>query len=849
MANPLQIAGAALPPSDFAPLHVNRNATGMWPNTNPLRDASTSAYVEANYGGKRDSYSGGFNCEVSPRLTLIRRPGCSIYNSQTFPAINRFYGWNTFTLTDELVRVMADTGMGGGVVYDATSNSTTPNQKTAIFTKSPGAGTTYFLGVGNTLYMTNGVDNVQLDNETGVVSIWGVDAPTTAPTVAQAARPNPHAPWQPSSGMGAFGLPGMCIVDTNSNIQRVVLLATTGLTEPNPWNATYLQNTADGGVQWQNVGQAAWQANHSGYIVGDPVTGTANTPNGPLSYFFYCVAKTGPSGAGPVAWPSGFGTQVIDGGITWQNFGPQRAWKDFGPIPPATTGTPLLGFQTIVDPNGYLQNVIQAGKTADKPPQNWGTLAGALTSDGTVVWQNVGPFAVAATAPSYYGYAFENSSTVDISNMSPQSQPIVVITGNQITVQGYGTGASGIDTIVLYRTAQGGSTFLYLDEIANPGEGVLWTYVDNTPGSGLNPEIQAQVGGEGTPLPSGATCLAYHLGRIFAAVDNVVYVSSGPDAIASGSSGNAGFDTTFTCQSKIIRFWVNSLGIAVLTLRDAYLIQGSATSSDPLYISTWIENLPLLHYDAFTVLYATAFIFGGQRMVGSLDPGSGITEVSFPLAPLVQQIDPRNAFLTFHTGGSGETALYLSDGATLWYRMAPTSAPEQGSNWSPAAVINGGMSALQSTEILPGEMALLIGPPASTPGPIRMRDLTTLTDAGTPYPVEVDYNPISLANPGQLAGLAWLTLKCSAAGNAPSLGVLLDEIGGEFENVPRTRQDPTNLPPSLTITSNRHSLLQNQKPVWCQLIKFRLQWGATATPDELLTYTIFGQVWQEQRSQ
>ena len=106
MPNQLQVAGAALPPSDFAPLHVNRMTTGMWPNTNPLRDASTTGYVEKNYGGKGDSIYGGQNCEISQRLTLIRRPGCKIYNSQIFPAINRFYGWNTFTLTDEAVRVM-----------------------------------------------------------------------------------------------------------------------------------------------------------------------------------------------------------------------------------------------------------------------------------------------------------------------------------------------------------------------------------------------------------------------------------------------------------------------------------------------------------------------------------------------------------------------------------------------------------------------------------------------------------------------------------------------------------------------------------------------------------------------
>jgi hypothetical protein len=188
--------------------------------------------------------------------------------------------------------------------------------------------------------------------------------------------------------------------------------------------------------------------------------------------------------------------------------------------------------------------------------------------------------------------------------------------------------------------------------------------------------------------------------------------------------------------------------------------------------------------------------------------------------------------------------------------MAPTSAPETGLNWNPPAYIAGGTSAVQSVETTPGTMSLLIGPPAGSTGPILMRDTTVNTDNGTPYPCSTDVGNIVLAHTGQLAGLAWIALESEAVGTATEVSVMLDETkektgsqSAKFTPVPRTRQDPPNAPPSETIFSNRHSLLQNQKLVWCKSLKMRLEWPAEDAANELDTYAIFGQVWAEQRSQ
>ena len=863
MANALQNAGALSEPSNFAPLHTNRIFTGLWTNRSPLRDAATSDYQE-HYGmGRQDSILTGYNSEITARLTLGRRAGTSVYNpTANIPPVKRFYSFNTFTLSDEVIRVMADTAT---TVYDATAPNLTP-----IFTKSAGAGSTYFLGVGNILYFTNGIDNKQISyNPTaktwGPVTDWGPDPPTNAPTVTQDARPNPYPAWKPLTVFCSNGTIGAAVVlDTNGNLEIITTFGTTGGAEPNPWNPNHFQGTADGTVEWQNRGPQAWQANHA-YTFGDICSGMANG----VAQLFWCMSDAS-SGTVEPSWLAGLGALIPDGTqVTWQCGGPLLKWADIGPNTPIIAAEAPLTIDTgsIVDPNGYLQLVAVPGKTGPLPGPTWQTEPGAYTTDGTMVWLNGGPYASGTTAPLQYGYAYENSATLDISEMSPPSNQITVARGGQIIVQGVGTGQTGIDTIPIYRTAQGGSTFLLRDTIPNPGAGVIWTYTDTETGtdSVLNTEIQAQVGGEGTTLPKGATCLGYHLGRVFAAVGNVVWVSSGPDATVAGSSGNSGFDTQLAVQSRIIRFWACSLGMVVFTVRDAYIILGSATDSDPLYVVVFIEDLPLKSYDCFTVNKTTPYLFLGNNQLVALDPSAGITEAGFPIADrLIDEYDPTTSYLTFHSQSTLDTALYIANGGMApnpadpslppvpatgqWYRMAANNAPEQGSAWSTKATLSGfNMGCVQSVEVSPGTYRLLIS--GTTAGAILQRNRSKNTDNGQKYPVQTVLGSIVLAQPGQLAALSFVTLESVRLGTRAGLALLLGEIYGDFETLDRTRQDPTNLPPSSSLYSDRYHFAQNQNEAWCRHFQMAISWPAEDAANELLTFTIFGQTWQEMRSQ
>jgi len=833
MANLLQQAGASSEPTSFAPLHTNRIFTGLWTNRNVLRDAATNEYQERNGMSRQDSILGGQNSEITSRLTLRRRPGTSAFNGEIIPPFNRLYSFNTFSQSTENIRVMADTAT---TVYDATPPGLRP-----IYTKDPHGGPTYFISVGNILYFTDGWATNQWNYETDQVFPWGIMAPSLAPQVFQSVLPNPYNAWH------------LFIRDSNGNMQQLDppgFPGVTGASQP-IWATSggIGAITPDGTVRWFFSGPAAWVANNS-ITLNLAISVAVNTPSGPVQMTFQTLSA-GTTGNSQPNWPNGIGLSVVDNNITWINRGLTLDWATgVGPNTPVTSVFP------IVDPNGYFQDILQPGKTGPGVP-NFSRINGTLTSDNSLTWKNTGAFAPATTAPVQYGFAYKNSVTNDISNMSSPTDFVSITQGNQVTLKGQGSTAVGVDTIVIYRTVQGGSTFLLLAEIANPPSGTQWQYTDTTPDSGLNPLIQAQRNGEGTPLfqtgrqgnlvGAGASCLGYHVGRIFAGLGNVVCVSSGPDAVVSGSSGNAGFNIFFTAQSKITRFWPCSLGMVVFTVRDAYIILGSGTANDPLYMVTFIEQLPLLHYDAFTVNKTTPMMMLGNNMVIALDPSAGIVELGFPIADrFEEEFDPSQAFVTYHSESSRESALYVANGNGYWYRMNQNNAPEQGSAWSPRANI-GDMHCVQSVEIRPGVYRLLFG--YINPGPIVMRDLTKNRDNEVAYPVSATFGSIVMAQPGQLAAISFITLESVRVGTRAQLALLLGEISGEFEELKRTRQDPTNLPPSTTLFSDRYHFSQNQKAAWCRHFQMRISWPAEDAANELLTFTIFGQTWQEMRSQ
>ena len=155
--SPFITAGAqdleALP---SAGLHTNRFFSGLWTQRSPMRDAAVPDLYEKFYSASRfESLIDGLNMEMTTRLTLARRPGCSEFNSNTFPAANSFYSFKYIQNNVENIRIIYD-GVDGNI-YDAT-----PGQKSTLYAKAAGAGAARFLSVGTELFFGDGVEQKKI---------------------------------------------------------------------------------------------------------------------------------------------------------------------------------------------------------------------------------------------------------------------------------------------------------------------------------------------------------------------------------------------------------------------------------------------------------------------------------------------------------------------------------------------------------------------------------------------------------------------------------------------------------------------------------------------------------------
>jgi hypothetical protein len=542
------------------------------------------------------------------------------------------------------------------------------------------------------------------------------------------------------------------------------------------------------------------------------------------------------------------------GPLSWNNLGPTAdyAWR-------AKTQTILT--PTIIDSNNNTEDPYEAGVTGTVEP-TWATGINQLTPDNpNLTWINQGPGAAppAGTVSTYNGgwsycIALVNSLTDTVSNAGP----VTVATGNfvgstGVTISG-GLPASidpQVDYVAIFRTQDGGATYYLIPGIANSVYTTTLAqyqangYVDTTLDADLNILLEPALAEQNTPPPTGIINLTYHLGRVFGSVGNTVYYSDGPDTPIG--NGNEAFPPLNTCvfPSLVKRIVPTSIGAIVFTVSDIYLIGGSGTSSSPIFTQPYATGIGLLSYNALAINGTTIYLFTADSQVVSLDPSSGLSQIGFPIGDqfILSNWSPANAYVTWHVSGSTDHALYVSDGQTGWFRMTPTASPESGLTWSPFATITGGCKAVQSIEVSPGVHNLLIGP-AST-GEILKRDLTTYADNGTPYPATFTIGSIVLAQPGQVAELAFITTDASAIGSQPQLSVLVDEISGNAEALPRFTNDPPQLFPPMSLYSQRFYFSQSQQPAICRHLQLKITWPSESAGNELLSITLFGGYLQE----
>lgn len=511
------------------------------------------------------------------------------------------------------------------------------------------------------------------------------------------------------------------------------------------------------------------------------------------------------------------------------------------------------------------------------------------TGDGYGYALGQGPFSAGLGPPPGWPTVL-GPPTGSQSGTVTNASPVVTTTGSNNgainTLTGLGSTDPQFDTIIIWRSLDGGGSgnLFWLTEIPMPavvnGSAGTWTFQDYLPdkannvGPGLNTLVLAPLALQNSSAPAGLINIVYFAGRIWGSVGATVYASAGPDAGSAGQVPGNGFNqfpnvNQWNEPANVTRLVPTDIGLLVFTTSEIHIIQGGP-AIDQYVERLFLPNWGLLSYNALTQNGGLIYFLSADRRLAAMEPSSGIREIGSNIGDKISaNFNPATAYLTWHVSGNADQALYVGDGSTGWYRANPNQAPDQalsGPVWSPFATIVGGVKAIASVETSTGVHQLLLGPTGA--GTIAARDssYTIFTDRGTAYPSYFTLGALVLAQPGQLAEMAFITSEFIKTGTSPIVSVLLNEISSgssTYETLGTWILPGTSLPPQdppylygatlspSTIFANRYYFNQSigtavPKPCGARFLFIKTDFGSTDTvQNECLSITIFGKHWSE----
>ena len=581
---------------------------------------------------------------------------------------------------------------------------------------------------------------------------------------------------------------------------------------PAGWGIGYGSKTPDGTVVWVNVGPpVTWAANTQWHL---PSTGyIPPSPSSPYggsevigSAFIQTVVSSGKTAASPTpSWSVTVGNFVLDPstsntGVTWRNIGAQQ--------------TNSLAFT-----KGYSWVFAYKARTVSD------LYAPEATGGGGVL---LGSSASSSTPATDQGTAPTGSADGSVSTASPAVTTTGSNAGAVIFITGLGSTDPQVDTISIFRTLDGGATLFWLTDIKNPspinGNAQPWTFADFLPDvanatfTGLNTLVLAPIAHSNDAPLAGAINLVQYFGRIWYSIGATVFCSQGPNVGGPSQPPGNGYTAYnpgqfFTFTSPVIRMVPTTVGLLVYTTSDIGIISGGPNILT-MFPNIYVPGVGLSSYNALAVRGGLIDFFTADSQVVTFDPNQGASKTGYPIGDQFFKYGSQTttyssstAYVAYHTQGLLDDALFVADGSTGWFRGVTNLAPDAsitGPVWSPKANIVGGVKAIASLEIRPGQHALLLGA-TSANQPVLVRDstFTTFSDNGTAYPSNFTIGSIIMANPGQLAELGFVTCEFLKTGTSPKLSVLLDEIMDAVYSISAAVASGGNVTYTYTITSGQ----------------------------------------------
>lgn len=721
----------------------------------------------------------------------------------------------------------------------------------------------------------------------------------------------PIAPYIASNGTLCNGTPIYLLGATTAG--------TTSNTNYTPWAGITSQTpgeiTIDNQLAWICLGSATWAANtpYTAWVYGNGTFSTIKDTNGNMQV---CIVS-GSSGSSQPTWETAYGSVTNDNTVQWVCVGPPMMWEasNFYYLPvqgfaPPQPSQPYGGASVIG--SGYVQFVISSGKSGLTAP-SWSTTVGQTTTDNTITWITTAKQSsvqgITWTKGHVYAYSFKCRTPTDpyvttglltfdglnsASALTPlgnvpgltsplgpylgggtgaisTASPIFTISGAETnssvnTVTGLGSTDLQVDTIVIWRDADGGgaANMFELVEIPAPkpvgGVAQPWSFNDFLPDvpstigginyPGLDALSPAPIDDSNDPPPVGFLPMAYHFTRIWGpgSTSTVMNWSGGPDVVTGNPNEAFNPSDYIEFLSPIINAVHTPAGLVTFLTSDIECIYGGPSTAS-FYNTTLFPGTGLGNFNGLDVHGGEIYFFSSDSQLMVITPSLQLSRIGFPIGDKLVNFNSALVYVAIQDYGL-DNAVFVADGSTGWYRLNPHQVPQGEAIWSPRAAITGGTKMVQSVEISTGVHKLLIGPTGNNSS-ILERNLNVFSDNGSAYDAYFIMGALTLAQPGQLAVLKFTECDFSGVGSQPTVSYLLDSPNtGSYIPYVTSVNDPPSIY-GFTITPNgyfpnRYYFSQTATVARCRRILIKVDYGSTDTVEnELLSLAIFGRIYQE----
>ncbi len=860
-------------------LSITRFFTGLVTQRSPLNTPFT-------YGGlqliqRNDALISGLNIEISNNYTLQRRGGFPRFCTQQLGGSEYPLSFYSARINGQVVDFV-DTNLA---VY-----TFTPTTLTLLFTKSAGAGQTFFQEIGNIVYFANGVDNKKWAPPK---TAWSANAVFTLGTLIIDSNGNIQqvTPGPPTTITGATNATPIVITDTAHGYttgQSVEINSVGGNTAANgTWpitkidaNSYSLNGSAGNGAYtsggtaqalggtsgnsqpaWSSTpitgtttdGQVTW-TNRGGQVSNWGITAPASAPTatptltGNSDCRFWWPNVTYSSGSYSIFDTNG-NVQFADAGSIGKTGSTTPIWATvpqtntsdngnswgciLGPVPwsPSTAFSNISSNGAVIDSNGNLQVVGTGGNTGTSAP-TWNASLNGTTTDGSVTWVNKG----SAKSLAFQGFQWVFAYHTCYGHVSTAS-PVTFNTG-PIIGKTYGVPLSGqgspdpqCDYVWIFRIRDGGGSFEFLGQVPNPGN-TTWNFTDTVMDANLDDQLLAAQGNLNDPPPAGLTVVSYHMRRMWGGVGNTMQFGIGPDRVIGVAEECWPPANLETFSSNVQKFAPTSQGLCILT-NDEWWVEMGGPQTLSFYPQRVLDNFGISSPNCLVQDGEQIFVYTTSRQLWSLSLQQGKEEDGWNVGDiLAADFNPAMTYLALHRNGT-DVGLFLSDGSSnmLRYSLALNA-------WGTLYQPVGGVGAIGSIETTVGSYTLMAGRPASSLGGYLLgRSLTSFVDdVNSSYSWNLVMGSIHLSQPGTPPeNLASIVVQTTTAGAVPSVAVRLNEIAGPFVNLPVVTDDIFDAP-SATINSKRYDLESAQQMLPNQIRHMQLQVAGTAanTKDEIL---------------